>query len=125
MFSMFIYLCLCILYAAYVQMGANWCKCMLHCTSNIYWGIFSYFISELFVQCFNSSQVNYLCKALTMYRIMGEMSSKHEIRLAQSDGIITYIKYSKKCVQKVTSQYNGVSDWDDNALLSENLVFNY
>ena len=30
---MFICLCLCILHAAYMQMGANWCKCMLHCTS--------------------------------------------------------------------------------------------
>ena len=33
MFSMFICLFLCILHAAYVQMGANWCKCMLCCTS--------------------------------------------------------------------------------------------
>ena len=30
---MFICLCLCIFYAAYVQIGANWCKCMLRCTS--------------------------------------------------------------------------------------------
>ena len=35
MFTMFICLCLCIICAAYVQMGANWCKCMLHCTPTI------------------------------------------------------------------------------------------
>ena len=29
---MFVYLYLCIMYAVYVQMSANWCKCMLHCT---------------------------------------------------------------------------------------------
>ena len=32
MFTMFICLCLYILHTAYVQMGANWCKCMLCCT---------------------------------------------------------------------------------------------
>ena len=32
MFSMFFCLCLCIMCAAYVQMGANLFKCMLHCT---------------------------------------------------------------------------------------------
>ena len=33
MFSMFIYLCLCVFHAEYVQIGANWCKYMLCCTS--------------------------------------------------------------------------------------------
>ena len=33
MFSIFICLFLCILHAEYMQMGANWCKCMLCCTS--------------------------------------------------------------------------------------------
>ena len=32
---MFICLCLCILHAAYLQMGANWCKCKFCCTSGI------------------------------------------------------------------------------------------
>ena len=32
-FAMFICLYLWIVDVAYVQMGANWCKCMLHCTS--------------------------------------------------------------------------------------------
>ena len=36
MFAMFIYLYLCIMCAAYVQMGANWCKCMLYCTSGMH-----------------------------------------------------------------------------------------
>ena len=35
-FSIFICSYLCILYAAYMQMGENWCKCMLRCTSIIY-----------------------------------------------------------------------------------------
>ena len=33
MFSMIFCLLSCILYAAYMQMGANGCKFMLHCTS--------------------------------------------------------------------------------------------
>ena len=33
MFAMFVCLHLCITCAAYVQMGGNWCKCMLCCTS--------------------------------------------------------------------------------------------
>ena len=35
MFAVCICLYLCILHAAYMQMGANWCKSMLHCTSPI------------------------------------------------------------------------------------------
>ena len=33
MFAMFICVYMCFLHAAYMQMSANWCKCMLHCTS--------------------------------------------------------------------------------------------
>ena len=46
-----------------------------------------------------------------MYRIIGETSSKRVISAMQDNSIITYIQRSKMCVQEVTTQYNGISDW--------------
>ena len=47
---------------------------------------------------------------------MGEAGSKHVISTTQGDGTITYIGHSKICIQEVTSQYNGISDWYSSAL---------
>ena len=56
---------------------------------------------------------------------MGEAGNKHVINAMQGDGTSTYIQHTKMCIQKVTSQYNGISDWQDKALLCENYIFNY
>ena len=48
MFSMFICLCLCILHAEYMQMGANWCKCML-CLHIITLSVVHYTYQETFI----------------------------------------------------------------------------
>ena len=42
---------------------------------------------------------------------MGEAGGKHVISIMQGDSMITYIQHSKMCVQKVATQYNGISDW--------------
>ena len=42
---------------------------------------------------------------------MGEAGGKHVISAMQGDSMITYIQHSKMCVQKVTTQYNGICDW--------------
>ena len=41
---------------------------------------------------------------------MDEAGSQHVISAMQGDGIITYIQNSKMYIQKVTFQYNGISD---------------
>ena len=46
-----------------------------------------------------------------MYRIMGEAGGKCVISTMQGNSMITYIQHSKVCVQEVTTQYNGTSDW--------------
>ena len=46
-----------------------------------------------------------------MYGIMGEACSKCVFSALQGDSMITYIQHSKMCVQEVTTQYNGISDW--------------
>ena len=42
---------------------------------------------------------------------MSEAGSKHVISAMQGDSTINYIQYSKMCIQEVTTQYNGTSDW--------------
>ena len=42
---------------------------------------------------------------------MGEAGGKHVISAMQGDSMITYIQHSKMCIQEVTTQYNGISDW--------------
>ena len=42
---------------------------------------------------------------------MGETGCKHVVSAIQGDGMIIYIQYRKICIQEVTSQYNGISDW--------------
>ena len=76
----------------------------------IYIGV-SFSIYFFLVQYFNSSQHIYLHKALIMYKIMGDAGSKHVISAIQGDDMITYIQHSKMCVQEITSQNNGISDW--------------
>ena len=83
---------------------------MLH-YSNVYQCVFPYFLMELFVQNFGSGWHNNFHEALIINRIMGEAGSKHVISATQGDGTITYIHYSKMCVQEVTTQYNGIHDW--------------
>ena len=46
-----------------------------------------------------------------MYKTTGEAGSKCIISAMQGDGMITYVQHSKMCVQEVTSQYDGISDW--------------
>ena len=43
--------------------------------------------------------------------IMGEAGGKHVISAMQVDSMITYIQHSKLCIQEVTTQHNGISDW--------------
>ena len=83
---------------------------MLH-YSNIGWCVFLYLLPKMFVLYFNSSWCKYLCEALIIYRITGEIGSKHVISAMQGDGMMTYIQHSKMCVQKIASQYDGISDW--------------
>ena len=56
---------------------------------------------------------------------MGEAGGKHVISATQGDSTITYIQYSKICAQEVTSQDNGISDWQDKTFLCKNNIFNY
>ena len=57
--------------------------------------------------------------------MMGEAGSKHVISAMQGYSMIAYNQHSKMCVQKVASQYNEITDWDDDTLLCENYIFNY
>ena len=56
---------------------------------------------------------------------MGETGGKHVISAMQGDSMITYIQYSKICLQRVTSQYDGISDWQNKPLLCKNDIINY
>ena len=46
-----------------------------------------------------------------MYKITGEAGSKCVISTMQGDSMLTYIQHRKMCVQKVTTQYNGIGFW--------------
>ena len=59
-----------------------------------------------------------------MYRIMVKAGGKHIISTTQGDSRITYVQYSKMCIQEVTSQYDGISDWQDKTLLCKNDILN-
>ena len=82
------------------------------CTMATYVGV-SFCISFLncFVQYLSGGQNNYLCKALVMYRIMGDAGSKHVVSATQGNGMIIYIEYSKMYISEVTCQYYERSDW--------------
>ena len=54
---------------------------------------------------------------------MGEAGNKLVISTTQGDGTIIYVQHNKMCIQKVTSLYNGISDWQDKILLCENYIF--
>ena len=61
---------------------------------------------------------------LIVCRITGEASGKHVISTTQGDSMITYVQYSKTCVQEATSQYDEISDWQGKRLLSKNNIIN-
>ena len=54
---------------------------------------------------------------------MGEVGGI--ISAMQGDSMITYVQHSKMFVQKVTFQYDGISDRQDKTLLHKNNIFNY
>ena len=56
---------------------------------------------------------------------MGEAGGKRVISAMQGDSKITYVLHSKMYVQEVTSQYDGISDWQDKTLLCKNVIINY
>ena len=85
---------------------------MLH-YSNIYWGVFSYLLSKLFIQYFSSGQHYYICKALVICKIMGKDGSEHAISTMQGDCIITYVQNNRIYIQKATLQDNRVTNWED------------
>ena len=43
----------------------------------------------------------------------------------KGNGTITYIQHSKMCIQKVSSQYNGIGDWKEKTLLCEDYHLKY
>ena len=88
-----------------------------HCT-------FSHLLLELLVQYLNGGQHNYFRKPLIVYRIMGGAGSKCVISTTQGDSMINYVQHSKMCVQEATSQYDGISDWQDKTLLCKKNTFN-
>ena len=59
-----------------------------------------------------------------MYRIMGGAGSKCVVSAMQGDGTVTYVQHINMCIQEVTSQYNGISDWKYETLLCENYIIN-
>ena len=95
------------------------------CTIAMYVCTFCNFLPELLIPYFSNSWYNYVHWALIIYRIIAEASSKHVISAIQGDTMITYIQLSKMCVQEVTTQYNGISDWYDKTWLCEYNTVNY